>query len=236
MRRDVGGEALHVAQLHLDGLRMVVRAEGRVGGELNGFLLRGRELLERREHRVALEVAGELDLVRVVDGLGVVEVEALDEELARGLLAFLTVGGGEILLRRGLVLKPHVVVRELGVILKALHPEEAQRAHNGRRHVALKGGEFAQLERGPRHDDGHGGGDEHEGVEGADGDADHAVRPEVRADAQKDVGGEEAAEEHHFGREEQPDAELRVVKPRVRTGFDCVGDFHFRGWGKCDGK
>ncbi len=59
--------------------------------------------------------------------------------------------------------------------------------------------------------------------------------PGLRADAQQNVGGKKSAEEHHFGRQKQPDAELGVVNAGVRPVFNCVGDFHeksvMRGWG-----
>ena len=62
-----------------------------------------------------------------------------------------------------------------------------------------------------------------------------AVRPFAGrgADAQQHIGGKKPAEEHDFGREKKPDADLGVVKPRVRPGLDCVGNFHenlVRGW------
>ena len=55
-----------------------------------------------------------------------------------------------------------------------------------------------------------------------------AVRPGAGrgADAQQDVGGKEPAEQHDFGREKKPDAELGVVKAGVRPGLNCVGNFH----------
>jgi hypothetical protein len=40
----------------------------------------------------------------------------------------------------------------------------------------------------------------------------------VGADAQQNVGGKKSAEEHHFGREKQPDADLGVVNAGVRPG------------------
>ena len=50
--------------------------------------------------------------------------------------------------------------------------------------------------------------------------------PGRRADAQQDVGGEQPAEEHHFGGQEQPDADLGVVEAGVGPGLNCVGNFH----------
>ena len=36
-------------------------------------------------------------------------------------------------------------------------------------------------------------------------------RPRVRSHSQQNVGGEQRAEEHHFGCQEQPDANLGVI-------------------------
>ena len=82
------------------------------------------------------------------------------------------------------------------------------------------------LERRPRHHHRHRGTDQDDRVDGAERHAQLAVRPFHRADAQQDVGGEQRAEQHHFGRQEQPDPELAVRQARVGPGFDCVRNVH----------
>ena len=52
------------------------------------------------------------------------------------------------------------------------------------------------------------------------------MRPLGGTDAKDDVGGEERAEQHHFGREEQPDAELAVRSAGVGSLFNGVWDVH----------
>ena len=50
----------------------------------------------------------------------------------------------------------------------------------------------------------------------------------VGAGPQDDVGREERAEEHDFGREKQPDAELDVVQPGVGPRLYGVGNLFHR--------
>jgi hypothetical protein len=53
--------------------------------------------------------------------------------------------------------------------------------------------------------------------------------PGRRTDAKDDVRGEQSSEEHDFRSEEQPDAQLRVVKARVLAGVNGVGNLHENG-------
>ena len=54
------------------------------------------------------------------------------------------------------------------------------------------------------------------------------VRPKTfrRAHAQQNVSGKQRSEEHDFGRQEQPNADLGIVKPGIRPRFYCVRNFH----------
>src|SRR5207237_6204534 len=45
-------------------------------------------------------------------------------------------------------------------------------------------------------------------------------------ESQKDVGGKKSAEEHHFRREKQPNADLGVPKTGVGTRGDCIRNLH----------
>ena len=47
--------------------------------------------------------------------------------------------------------------------------------------------------------------------------------------SQKDISGKKCAEEHHFGCEKQPDADLGVPEAGVGTSRNCVWNFHSPG-------
>jgi hypothetical protein len=48
----------------------------------------------------------------------------------------------------------------------------------------------------------------------------------LRAKTHEKIGREERAEEHHLRGEEEPDAELAIIKARVGPGGDCIRDVH----------
>ena len=50
----------------------------------------------------------------------------------------------------------------------------------------------------------------------------------VGAEAHEEIGGEDRAEEHDLGGEEEPDAELAVVEAGIGARGECVGNFHER--------
>ena len=47
-----------------------------------------------------------------------------------------------------------------------------------------------------------------------------------RADAKQDVRGKQGAKQHHFRGEEEPDADLGVIKAGVLARLYCVGNVH----------
>src|ERR1700737_3298387 len=49
----------------------------------------------------------------------------------------------------------------------------------------------------------------------------------VGIESQKNGGGKKSAEKHPFGREKQPDADLRVPQTGVRSSGYCVRNFHW---------
>ena len=83
-----------------------------------------------------------------------------------------------------------------------------------------------QLQRRPRHHHRHRRRDQDDGVDRAKHDVQLAVRPLRRATTQDDVGGEQRAEQHDLGREEQPDPELAVGQAGVGSLCDGIGDVH----------
>src|ERR1041384_1298935 len=65
-------------------------------------------------------------------------------------------------------------------------------------------------------------------VHRADWNVEQTVWPFARSgiESQKNVSREKSAKEHHFGREKQPDADLRVPQTGVRPSGYGVRDFH----------
>ena len=98
---------------------------------------------------------------------------------------------------------------------------------HGDGHVDAVPAKLAQLQHGPGHDDRHGGGDEHDGVDETERHIQIMHRPWiVGTDAKEDVSGEQAAEEHDFRGKEEPDTDLGIVETGVWTGVNCVRDVH----------
>ena len=54
------------------------------------------------------------------------------------------------------------------------------------------------------------------------------MRPVARRgiEPEENVGGKQTAEKHHFGSEEEPDADLGVPKAGIGPGGDGVRNFH----------
>jgi hypothetical protein len=48
----------------------------------------------------------------------------------------------------------------------------------------------------------------------------------IGTEAEEDVAGEQAAEEHDFGGEEEPDADFGVIEAGVGAGVNGVRDVH----------
>ena len=127
----------------------------------------------------------------------------------------------------GAVGKLHGVMSELGLVLQGLVEHEDTGAEHGDGHVDAVPAELAQLQHGPSHDDRDGGGDEHDRVDEAERDIEVRHGPWIiGTNAEEDVGGEQAAEEHDFRSEEEPDADLGVVEAGVRPGVNGIRDVH----------
>ena len=48
----------------------------------------------------------------------------------------------------------------------------------------------------------------------------------IGPDAQQDIGGKERAEEHDFGGQKEPDANLGIEEAGVGSRLNCIGDVH----------
>ena len=114
------------------------------------------------------------------------------------------------------------------VILIHFHGQKRQRQQQRAGVEKFEFAELSDLARNPCEQRRDGREREDERVERAKPDVEPAVRPGAGrgADTQQNVGGKKAAEEHDFGREKKPDAELGVVKSDVRSGLNCVGNIH----------
>ena len=120
------------------------------------------------------------------------------------------------------------VVVEFVVVLVCLDAQEDHRAEHGDGLVPAVFLPLVHFQAGPGQDIGDAGGDQDNRIKAAQAPIQPVAGPGagIGADAQKNVGREQRAEEHDFGGQEQPDADLRVVKAGVRPAFNCVGDFH----------
>ena len=194
-----GDHFLHPVLVVADGV------EGDLGGlEVDHVFL---ELL-------AVVVEGVILFLRV---MAVFDVDAVLELVA------------EVAFQHRVVLRAECLVMELHVVLDALEPHEDEGAEAGEGHEDLEPAPLAHLERSPREHHRDRGGDEDEGVDQARQHRERALGPRVICpEAQEDVGGEEAAEEHDFRREEEPDGDLRVEEAGVLARGEDVGDFHWK--------
>ena len=123
-------------------------------------------------------------------------------------------------------MKPQCIV--LVVVLDALDAKEDEAAENGEAESDAVGVELAFLERDPGPDHGDAGDDQDDGVGEAERDVLDVVGPGavLGAEADEEIGGEDRAEEHDLGGEEEPDAELAVIEAGIGTRGDGVGNFH----------
>ena len=179
-------------------------------------------MLGLRLHRVTHEVA------RI--GSVVLRAQRDAVHVKLDLVAF----AGQVALQDRAVLENDAVVLELRLVFEEFDTEEDERADDSRQQAPEIHRELAHLHTGPSHDDGHRRGDQHGGVEAAHRHVQLMNRPViVRTQAQEDVGGEQAAEEHDLRGQEKPDANLGVPQPGVGPRGHGVGNFHVRkGWSK----
>src|SRR4029077_390656 len=135
-----------------------------------------------------------------------------------------------------LIFFPRLGFQENTVVRKLLRPlkiefneKEDNTARDGGEHVPPVDIIAAHFERGPRQHDRYRRHDQDRGVHRADWNVEKSVRPfpRVSIETQEDVSGKESAEEHYFGGEKQPDANLRIPQTGVRPSGDCVRNFHW---------
>src|SRR6185437_1991929 len=108
--------------------------------------------------------------------------------------------------------------------------EKRQRAKQG---AGMEKFEFAELPdfaRCPCEQRGDGREREDNCVSRAEANVEPAVWPIAvfGADAQQHVSRKKSAEEHDFGREEKPNAELGIVNAGVRSGLNCIWNVHLK--------
>src|SRR5262249_28367581 len=119
-------------------------------------------------------------------------------------------------------------VFELVAVFEILHDEEDAAKQDRGRLIDPKRAETVALERRPRHHHRHRRRNEDDRVERRERDVEDriAARPVRHASADQDVAREERPEQHDFGRQEEPDADLAVVETGIAPNFDGVRNFH----------
>ena len=134
----------------------------------------------------------------------------------------------KVTLDNRVIVEANRLVFELHAIFDALEHHEQCGTGDSDTHVDLEMPPFTHFQGSPCEHHRHGRTNKDKRVDQTRQHRQRPLRPRVvGSQAEINIGGEEATEEHDLGGEEQPDGNLGVDQARVLTGGYDIWDFHF---------